>query len=32
MLKNDSRGNKKPTGGFSVHTGVNEDGFIDVLP
>jgi IS5 family transposase len=27
-VKNDSRGNKKSTYGFSVHTGVDEDGFI----
>lgn len=27
-VKNDSRGNKKSTFGFSVHTGVDEDGFI----
>jgi|TARA_B110000908_G_scaffold136992_1_gene162442 IS5 family transposase len=27
-VKNDSRGNKKSIYGFSVHTGVDEDGFI----
>lgn len=27
-VKNNSRGNKKSTYGFSVHTGVDEDGFI----
>ncbi|KAF3981847.1 MAG: IS5 family transposase, partial [Methylococcales symbiont of Hymedesmia sp. n. MRB-2018] len=27
-VKNDSRGNKKSTYGFSVHTSVDEDGFI----
>ena len=27
-VKNDSRGKKKSTYGFSVHTGVDEDGFI----
>lgn len=27
-VKNDSRGRKKSTYGFSVHTGVDEDGFI----
>lgn len=27
-VKNDSRGNKKSVYGFSVHTGVDEDGFI----
>ena len=27
-MKNDSRGNKKSIYGFSVHTGVDEDGFI----
>jgi IS5 family transposase len=27
-VKNDSRGNKKSTFGFSVHSGVDEDGFI----
>lgn len=27
-VKNDSRGNKKSTYGFSIHTGVDEDGFI----
>ncbi|MDP0561204.1 MAG: transposase [Candidatus Endonucleobacter sp. (ex Gigantidas childressi)] len=27
-VKNDSRGNKKSTYGFSVHTCVDEDGFI----
>jgi IS5 family transposase len=27
-VKNDSRGNKKSTYGFSVHIGVDEDGFI----
>ena len=27
-VKNDSRGNKKSLYGFSVHTGVDEDGFI----
>jgi IS5 family transposase len=27
-VKNDSRGNMKSTYGFSVHTGVDEDGFI----
>lgn len=27
-VKNDSRGSKKSTYGFSVHTGVDEDGFI----
>lgn len=27
-VKSDSRGNKKSTYGFSVHTGVDEDGFI----
>ncbi|MDP0563095.1 MAG: transposase [Candidatus Endonucleobacter sp. (ex Gigantidas childressi)] len=27
-VKNDSRGNKKSTYAFFVHTGVNEDGFI----
>jgi IS5 family transposase len=27
-VKNDSRGNMKSTNGFSVHTGVDEDGFI----
>jgi IS5 family transposase len=27
-VKNDSRGNKKSTYGYSVHTGVDEDGFI----
>ena len=28
QVKNDSRGNKKSIYGFSVHTGVDEDGFI----
>ncbi len=28
QVKNDSRGNKKSTYGFSVHTGVDEEGFI----
>ena len=27
-VKNDSRGRKKSTYGYSVHTGVDEDGFI----
>ncbi|MDP0562777.1 MAG: transposase [Candidatus Endonucleobacter sp. (ex Gigantidas childressi)] len=27
-VKNDSRGNKKSSYGFSVHTGVDEDGFM----
>ncbi|MCK5894431.1 MAG: transposase, partial [Endozoicomonadaceae bacterium] len=27
-VKNDSRGNKEAIYGFSVHTGVDEDGFI----
>lgn len=27
-MKNDSRGRKKSTYGFSIHTGVGEDGFI----
>ena len=27
-VKNDSRGRKKSTYGFSIHTGVNEDGFV----
>jgi len=27
-VKNDSRGNLKSTYGFSIHTGVDEDGFI----
>jgi IS5 family transposase len=31
-VKNDSRGRQKSTYGYSVHTGVDEDGFIRVFP